>query len=533
MVRRGAMPPRGKMKLSGPEVERIRAWIAGGMAAAAKYTIPPRQDPITPQDREHWAFRRLATPTVPSPRHSERVVTPVDAFIETRLEDTGLSLARLARRDTLLRRISLDILGIPPTPGDQEDFLADRRHDAYERLVDRLLASPRFGQRWGRHWLDVAGYADTVGFDHGPNQVIMTEGKWRYRDYVIDAFNNDYPFDRFLQEQLAGDELVEWKTAARYSPETIRYLVATGFLRTSRDQTHESVELITPSYYEVLYETMDVVAGGLLGLSVKCARCHDHKFDAIPQRDYYRLMATLITSYNPTAWRPVYPFDKKVNDRSLPDVSAKTKQEIDVHNGPLDCGINKHQSQIQALRTIVRQRVLEKKSGDLPAAIRADVLVAIRQDAKRRTKIQVYLASKFEKSLAISDSEVTGELTDNEKTTIATEEAAIATLQTQRRAYGRIQALFDVGTADLRTQARSVRVSRTTGGTRGARSPLRHARAGRAATGPGPQRIERPSPGIGPLVDLRRHPRLGTGQPGTGQSLLAGTVRAWPGGLGG
>jgi len=447
MVRRGAMPPRGKTKLSEPEVETIRTWIADGMAATEDYTIPPRQDPITPQDREHWAFGRLATPTVPRPTHAQRVATPIDAFIQTRLEDAGLSLARSARRDTLLRRISLDVLGIPPTPGDREDFLADRRYDAYERLVDRLLASPRFGQRWGRHWLDVAGYADTVGFDHGPNQVIMTEGKWRYRDYVIDAFNNDYPFDRFLQEQLAGDELVEWKTAARYSPGTVRNLVATGFLRTSRDQTHESVGVVTPSYYEVLYETMDVVAGGLLGLSVKCARCHDHKFDAIPQRDYYRLMATLMTSYNPTDWRPVYPFDQKVNDRSLLDVSTKTRQEIDVHNGQLDRGILEHQSQIQALRSVARQRLLEKKSRGLPAAIRADVLAAIAQDAKRRTEIQAYLTEKFEKSLAISDPEVTGELNDKEKNTIATEEAAIATLQSQRRAYGRIQALFDVGTA--------------------------------------------------------------------------------------
>ena len=447
MVRRGAMPPRGKMKLSRIEVEKIRAWIAAGMPAATKYTTPQRRDPIDPQDREHWAFRRLAVPTVPTAKHSDRITTPVDAFVEARLETSGLLLARLAGRDTLLRRISLDVLGIPPTPQERRHFLSDQRPDAYERLVDRLLGSPLFGQRWGRHWLDVAGYADSVGFDHVPTQVIMTSGKWRYRDYVIDAFNNDHPFDRFLQEQLAGDELVEWKTAERYSPETIRHLVATGFLRTSRDQTHESVGVITPNYYEVLYETMDVVAGGLLGLSVKCARCHDHKFDAIPQRDYYRLMATLMTSYNPTAWRPVYPFDNQVDDRSLLDVSAKTKKDIDAHNAQLDRGIDRHQSQIQAHRSTSRQRVLAKKSAGLPAAIRADVLAALKQDAKQRTEIQVYLAGKFEKSLAISDPEVTGELNNREKEAIETEEAAIATLQTQRQSYGHIQALFDVGTA--------------------------------------------------------------------------------------
>ncbi|MFP6770580.1 MAG: DUF1549 domain-containing protein, partial [Planctomycetaceae bacterium] len=258
MVRRQAMPPRGKAKLSKAEVETIRSWIAAGMLADMPYTIPQPRDPVGADDRNHWSFRRLSRPAVPVVGSSSDVATPVDAFVLARLKAVGLGLAAAADRTTLLRRLMLDLLGRPPTLAEQDRFLSDLRPAAWQRQVDRLLASPEFGQRFGRHWLDVAGYADTVGFDHVPTQVILTEGKWRYRDYVIDSFNADHRFDRFLHEQLAGDELVEWQQAGRYTPEIVRNLVATGFLRTARDQTHESVGVITPNYYEVLFETMDV-----------------------------------------------------------------------------------------------------------------------------------------------------------------------------------------------------------------------------------------------------------------------------------
>jgi len=447
MVRREAMPPRGRKKLSKQEIETIRSWIVAGMPADVPYTIPRPRDLVSDDDRDHWAFRRLARPRVPSVDAADVVNTPIDAFVEARLEKAGLSLAEPADSRTLHRRLMLDLLGRPPTPAEQDRFLADTRPEAWASRVDAVLSSPEFGQRFGRHWLDVAGYADTVGFDHVPTQVVLTDGKWRYRDYVIDALNSDHPFDRFLREQLAGDEMVDWRDAKEYAPETVRHLVATGFLRTARDQTHESVGVITPNYYEVLFETMDVVAGGLMGLSVKCARCHDHKFDAIPQRDYYRLMASLITSYNPADWRPVFRFDKTVNERSLLDVTETTRKQIDADNGKINGEIGAGNSRIKSVRQAARTRVLEKKRAAVPKAIRADVITAIGTDGKKRNEVQKFLAERFEKLLAVSDQDTNAALSDAERATISKAEQEIAGLELQKRSYGRIQALFDVGKA--------------------------------------------------------------------------------------
>ena len=445
MVRREAMPPRGRKKLSKQEIETIQSWIVAGMPANTPYTIPTPTDLVSDDDRDHWAFRKLARPRVPAVKMTDVIITPIDAFIESRLEKAGLALAETADRHTLHRRLMLDLLGRPPTPAEQDQFLSDTRPDAWESRVDAVLSSPEFGQRFGRHWLDVAGYADTVGFDHVPTQVILTEGKWRYRDYVIDALNSDHPFDRFLREQLAGDEMVDWREAKQYTPEMVRHLVATGFLRTARDQTHEGVGVITPNYYEVLFETMDVVAGGLMGLSVKCARCHDHKFDAIPQRDYYRLMASLVTSYNPTDWRPVFRFDNTVNERSLLDVSVTTKKRIDAENAKLNAEIAARNNRIKSARQAARTRVLEKKRATVPREIRADVVAAIGTDGKKRNDVQKFLAERFEKLLAVSDQDTNAALSDAEQATISTAQQEIAGLELQRRSYGRIQALFDVG----------------------------------------------------------------------------------------
>ena len=169
---------------------------------------------VTDQDREHWAFQKVHRPSVPSLASRQSVQTPIDAFLLARLEEKKLGFAPPAEKRVLLRRAFLDLAGLPPTPDESAAFAADRSPDAFARQVDRLLASPRFGERWGRHWLDVVGYADTVGFDGDANNIILSEGKWKYRDYVIAAFNADKPYDRFLTEQLAGDELVDWRHAA-------------------------------------------------------------------------------------------------------------------------------------------------------------------------------------------------------------------------------------------------------------------------------------------------------------------------------
>jgi hypothetical protein len=313
MIRKGEMPPAKEGKLTAEEVALLKAWIDGG-APAAETGAPAEAAgrTITEEDRKFWAFQKPVRPAVPRVRSAERVRNPIDAFVLAGLEAAGLTLSPDADRATLLRRVSFDLLGLPPSPEEADAFLADARPDAYERLVDRLLASPHYGERWGRHWLDAAGYADSVGGDNDPGQLFPREGMWRYRDYVVRALNEDRRFDRFLTEQLAGDEMDDWRSAPVFTPQMREHLIATGFLRTSVDHTTEQ-ELNRPfERYQVLYDTIENLTTNLLGLTVACARCHDHKFDPISQVEYYRLLAVLKPVYNPEKW--VQPQDRHLYD---------------------------------------------------------------------------------------------------------------------------------------------------------------------------------------------------------------------------
>src|SRR5580704_13456509 len=291
---------------------------------------------VTARDKEHWAFRKIRRPAVPILRSAERAATPIDAFLLKQLEASGLSFAPPADRTTLLRRACLDLHGLPPTPAEVAEFLADPSPDAFARQVDRLLASPRFGERWGRHWLDVVGYADTVGYDIDPNGLILSEGKWKYRDYVIRSFNADKPYDRFLTEQLAGDELVDWRHAPRFTDEIRNDLIGNGYLRTANDNSHEPESNIPLIHYGVLHDTVEMVGNSLFALTVNCARCHSHKFDPIPQRDYYRVMALFTPAYNPDNWKPVFPWKPEIHDRALPDVSTAELTQIERFNAEVD-----------------------------------------------------------------------------------------------------------------------------------------------------------------------------------------------------
>ncbi len=215
------------------------------------------ETPAKQSDKTHWSFRTLARPPVPAVKDGGRVRTAVDAFVLAGLEARGLTFAAEADPRTLIRRLALDLTGLPPSPEEVEAFCADARPDVCEILVDRLLASPHFGERWGRHWLDNAGYVDVTGGDNDAATVKLGADKWRYRDWVIDAFNADLPFDRFLTEQLAGDELIDWRAAPAFTPEVRRLLIATGFLRVGADDTDENE----------LAARMQLAAGGVLDLS--------------------------------------------------------------------------------------------------------------------------------------------------------------------------------------------------------------------------------------------------------------------------
>ncbi len=270
-IEQGEMPPGKARKLSAEEVATVRAWIGGGARADHPGSGPTTASPVRDEDRRFWSFRPLRRPPVPRASHTARIRTPVDSFLLARLESKGLTFSPDADDCTLARRAHLDLLGLPPSIEEADAFFADGHPDAFDRLVDRLLASPHHGERWARHWLDVAGYVDTVGFDTDATNIILSEGKWRYRDYVIRAFNEDEPYDRFLTEQIAGDELHDWKKAERFTPAMRQALIATGYLRTARDLTHEDVGVIPQNFHGIVNDTIEIVGTGLLGLTINCA----------------------------------------------------------------------------------------------------------------------------------------------------------------------------------------------------------------------------------------------------------------------
>jgi len=258
---------------------------------------------ITEEERAYWAFQPIQRAKVPQLKNAAdaaRVRTPIDAFLLAKLAEQGLTFNPDAGKRTLLRRVMLDLTGLPPTPEEVATFLADDAPDAYERLVDRLLASPHYGERWGRHWLDIAGYADSEGYTDADPVRLWT---WRYRDYVIRSLNADKPIDEFIREQLAGDEMVA-QPYKNLSSGDIEKLTATAFLRMAPDGTAAAAATEqTVARNAVVSETMKVVSSTLFGLTVGCAQCHDHKYDPIPQVDYYRLRAIFEPGFDLEHWR--------------------------------------------------------------------------------------------------------------------------------------------------------------------------------------------------------------------------------------
>ena len=274
------MPMGGR--LTDQQIAAIKAWIDSGAEWDSAATPPVSQPAaavehkFTDQQRAYWAFQKVVKPAVPAVKESEWVRTPVDCFLLARLESKNLKPDPPADKITLLRRAYFDLIGLPPSPEEAQAFLADNSPQAFEKVVDRLLASPQYGERWGRYWLDLARYADSAGFKADETRPNV----WRFRDYVIQSFNEDKPYDRFVKEQIAGDELYPNDAAAR---------VATGFNRLWPDESNLANPILRRQ--EILADVTDTVGAVFLGMTYGCARCHDHKFDPILQKDYYRLQA--------------------------------------------------------------------------------------------------------------------------------------------------------------------------------------------------------------------------------------------------
>ncbi|MEO2197025.1 MAG: PSD1 and planctomycete cytochrome C domain-containing protein [bacterium] len=287
----GPKMPMGGGAVSEVEVAAVRAWIDdgahwdGGGAPDAEAVVASLEHAELPTGaRDYWAFKLPEKARVPA---SSTYQHPVDRFLEAARRDAGVSAAPRADRLIRLRRAYLDLTGLPPTPAQTDAFLADTERGAWERVIEELLASPHYGERWGRHWMDVARYADSTGFEQDYNR----PNAWRYRDYVIDAFNRDKPYSQFIREQIAGDEL------DHVTDET---LIATGFLRAGpRVQFREKDN--PERRHDYLDDVLATVGRGVLGMTVQCARCHNHKFDPILQRDYYSLQASIF-GYVETDW---------------------------------------------------------------------------------------------------------------------------------------------------------------------------------------------------------------------------------------
>ena len=376
--------PMGGGILSDAEIAAVRTWIddgahwdAGGTTSTADVTASLEHSELPPGARDYWAFKLPVQAPVPvSPTYEH----PVDRFLDVARRDAGVTAAPRADLLTLLRRASLDVTGLPPTPDEIDAFLADTERGAWERLIDRLLASPHYGERWGRHWMDVARYADSTGFE----QDYIRPNAWRYRDYVVNAFNQDKPYSQFIREQIAGDELDHVTDETR---------IATGFLRAGpRVQFREKDN--PERRHDYLDDVLATVGRGVLGMTVQCARCHDHKFDPILQRDYYSMQASFF-GYVETDW--------PLLDRDEADTYRLATAEVDAKAGKI-------RDQIRAIEAPHREALLI-------ARIRRDfpdnVLQAAITPAEERTPGEALLADQV-LTLGVPERDVNEALTADE-----------------------------------------------------------------------------------------------------------------------
>ena len=359
-------------------------------------SLGPVVSAAQPSGKDHWAFRPPARPSPPKVGNPRWVRTPPDAFILARLEKEKLTPSAEADRATLLRRLSFDLLGLPPSPKEVADFLADASPDAYERLVERLLASPRYGERWGRHWLDVAGYADSNGYFSADSDRPLA---WKYRDYVVRSFNTDAPFDRFAREQLAGDELAGYTSEGDITPDMVEQLTATHLLRNAPDGTGESdgnAAELRADRYAVIEGNVQIIGSAFLGLTVQCARCHDHKFEPIAQEEYYGLQAIL---------KPVYDHDRwlKPNERNIALGTHAERQENKRRIEKFERELKAVKDSLEGLtapyRRLAQQEALEK----LPDPLRAMVKKALDTAEKERTEPMKSLLKTNEAVAQIKD----------------------------------------------------------------------------------------------------------------------------------
>lgn len=364
------------------ETNRIRDWITAGAPQGNVVEDIATEQPdalVTRADREHWAFQ---PPKRPADAES------LDTFIQLSQNKTGLSFSPQADRDTLIRRAHLDLTGLPPSVQQWKHWREAKSESWYESMIDHLLASPRYGERWGRFWLDLAGYADSEG---GISADPIRPVAWKYRDYVIQAFNRDIPYDRFLMEQIAGDELTDHAHVDQLTETQLNQLIATGFLRMGIDETGSRTMNFVPERLKVIDDALKIVGSGLMGLTMECARCHSHKYDPIPQRDYYRLKAVFQGALDEHNW-------KSFKQRKLNYGTTSQQELISQHNPSLDKERRKLETEIKQQKDQLVTETLRVSFPNQAEQDRSDTLAALRIADNQRTLPQRRLVEKLQQA---------------------------------------------------------------------------------------------------------------------------------------
>ena len=384
----GEMPP-GKKRISAREISVLARWIDSGAATARPEpeTLSAR-DAFTAEERQHWSFQPIRRPALPNVNQPDRLRTPVDTFLLSRLESHESTFGPEADKRKLIRRLYFNLTGLPPAPDAVATFAAAESPDAHERLVDELLASPRYGERWGRHWLDVAGYADSDGYTGAD---VVRKWAYKYRDYVIRSFNSDKPWAEFLVEQLAGDELLT-PPYQDLTPAEADRLIATGFLRMGPDGTGGSNGDQNVARNQVIAETIKIMSTSLLGLSVGCAQCHPHRYDPITHADYYRLRALLEPAYDWKEWRAPnarlvsqWPQDVRRRasavDSELQDISQQRSGELNaLVRATLAQELAKLPAETQSRAKAARETPAEKRNEEQQTLLKEYPFLRISRD---------------------------------------------------------------------------------------------------------------------------------------------------------
>lgn len=430
VIRSGEMPEKGK-PLTEAQLAVIEKWIAQGAKTAKPEPLALAPGAvILDEDRQYWAFQPVKRPKVPQVK-GQAVTNPVDGFILAEATKKGLAMAPEADRRTLIRRVTLDLTGLLPTPQEVEDFVNNKSPLAYEQLVERLLASKSYGERWARHWLDVVGYADSNGYTEADS---VRPHAWRFRDYVIRSLNEDKPWDQFIQEQLAGDELAgathgDYQQAV-LDPKRTDQLIATAFLRMAPDGTGDTVDDPKLAKNNVIAEQIKILGSSLMGLTLSCAQCHDHRYDPITQADYYRLRAIFDPAYNWENWRAP---NSRLYSLYSPEERAKAA-EIEAKAKAIEV-------EARAMSKKFLDEIFEVEIKKVPQAEQAAFRVARDTPTAKQTPEQKALIKKYPSALATYSLD----LYDKKKQDIVDAKMAEATkLRATKPAEGFVMALTEV-----------------------------------------------------------------------------------------